>query len=307
MKNTKTYTNRIKTGLAGLLALLHLCPQTCWAKIGLAARFGDVIVENAAIGQTYNLREILKIPFGIENRSDIAVDVVVEISPAEENTLKTPYESIPDPTWVRSFPERLNIGPKSQGFFDLLLTIPNDPSLTGRHFTAIIKARTDGTGLLGGAVENKLRFSLGPGPESIKEEKRQKAMSKLDFDISPQAVYVVDVTAGKTLDVKKAQGKSIRVANYSADNLPIKLTSAEWDKKLFLPPGYEPIPDPAWITFKKDEFDVKGEAIEMFQMQILIPDDPKHRGKKYAGLIRSGLKTGFWLDAPVRVYIAVKE
>ncbi len=306
MKN-RTWCERVKKGFGLLLALIHLCPQVSWAKIGLAARFGDVIVENAQIGRTYNLRETLRIPFGVENRGTTDVEVVVDIAQPEKTLLKEPYEAIPDPSWVKSFPNTIKIGPASQGFFDLLLTIPNDPSLNGRHFMAIIKARTTGTGLLGVAVENKLRFSIGPGPESLKEEKRQKAMSKLDFDISPQALYVIQVPLGKKFDVKKEQSKSIRVANFSSDELAIKLESVAWDSKLFLPPGYEPIPDPAWIKFPKPEANVAGEEIKMIPMVIEIPNDPKYAGKKFAGLVKSGLQTGFWLDAPVRIYIEVKE
>ncbi len=290
-----------------IIGMLGLIAQTPSWGLGLAARFGDVIVENAEIGKTYNLREALRIPFGIENRSTAEVEVVVEIEPPDKRHVNAPYEAIPDPTWVSVLPPRMKIGAKAQGFFDLFLTIPNDPSLNGRHFTAIIKARTEGTGLLGVAIENKLRFSIGPGPESLKEEKRQKAMAKLDFDVSPQALYLVDVPIGQKFDAKKEQNKSIRVANYSADMLSVKLSTADWQPQLTLPAGYEPIPDTSWVSFKKDHEDIEGEQIAVFQPVIQIPNDPKYKGKKFAALIRTGLSTGFWLDAPVRLYIAVKE
>lgn len=290
-----------------LIIAAILVPRFAWS-LGLAARFGDVIVENAEIGKTYNLREALRIPFGIENRSTADIDVVVEIEPPSPKHVTAPYEVIPDPSWVKTIPPKMRIGAKAQGFFDLLLTIPNDPSLNGRHFTAIIKARTEGTGLLGVAIENKLRFSVGgAGPESLKEEKRQKAMAKLDFDVSPQALYLIDVPIGQKFDAKKEQNKSIRIANYSSDTLPIQLSTAAWQPQLTLPTGYEPIPDPNWVSFKKDHENIEGEQIAVFQPVIQIPNDPIHRGKKYAALIRTGLTTGFWLDAPVRLYITVKE
>jgi len=72
-------------------------------------------------------------------------------------------------------------------------------------------------------------------------------------------------------------------------------------------PGYEPNPDANWVSFKKDKEDIDGEQIAVFQPLIKIPNDPKYRGKKYAALIRTGLTTGFWLDAPVRLYISIKE
>lgn len=275
--------------------------------LGLAARFGDVVIENAKIGHTYNLREALKIPLAIENRSTVEVTVVVEFEKPEKKVLKESWEPIPDPSWLKSIPGELQIGPKAQGFFDLLLTIPDDPALNGRHFQATIKARTAGTGLFGVAVENKLRFSIGPGPDALKEEKRQKAMSRLDFDVSPKSIYLNDVPMGVKFDARAEQQKSIRVANYAPDPLSMKLTSAEWDTRLYKPDGYEPIPDPSWITFKKDTQLIAPDQIGAFNVVVTIPNDDKYRGKKFAALIRTGLSTGFWLDSPVSLFITVKE
>ena len=42
------------------------------------------------------------------------------------------------------------------------------------------------------------------------------------------------------------------------------------------------------------------------KMIVTIPDEPKYRGKKYAGLIRSSLAKGFWLDSTVRVLITTE-
>jgi hypothetical protein len=292
--------------MAVILTVTFLNPGPVHA-LGLAARFGDVVIENARIGQTYNLREALKIPLGIENRSAVEVSVVVEFEKPNKKSLKASWEPIPDPSWLKSIPGELRIGPNAQGFFDLLLTIPDDPTLNGRHFQAIIKARTNGTGLFGVAIENNLRFSIGPGPETLKEEKRKKAMAQLDFNVSPQSLYVNDVPVGAAYDARTSQNKVIRVANYAVDPLPMKLSSDEWDVRLYKPADFEPIPDPKWITFKKAEQKIDPDQIASFNMIISIPNDPKYRGKKYAALIRTGLSTGFWLDSPVTVFITTKE
>jgi hypothetical protein len=141
----------------------------------------------------------------------------------------------------------------------------------------VIKARTIGTGLFGVAIENKLRFSIGPGPETLKEEKRQKAMAQLDFNVSPQNLYVNDVPVGQEYDVREQQKKSIRVANYSPDPLPIKLSSVEWDSRLYKPEGFEAIPDPSWVSFKKPEANIKTEEITTFGLIVKIPKDEKKR------------------------------
>lgn len=301
----ETHMRHIIRSIACVLSLVIGINHPGWS-LGLAARFGEIVVENAEIGRTYNLRETLKIPLGIENRSGGPIEVVIEFLQPPEKFLSPNYEPIPDPSWLKALPDKMKIGGGAQGFFDLLLTIPNDPSLNGRHFQATVKARTTDTGLFGLAIENKLRFSIGPGPEALKEEKRQKAMAQLDFDVSPKTLYVMEVEAGKKFDARKEQNKVIRVANYAPDLLPIQLTSAAWDERLYMPAGYEPIPDPSWISFKVSSKEIKGEEIAVFEPVINVPKDEKYRGKKFAGLIRTGLSTGFWLDAPVTIFITVK-
>ena len=96
------------------------------------------------------------------------------------------------------------------------------------------------------------------------------------------------------------------MANYATDSLGIKLIPEKWDSLQSKPADYEEIPDPSWISFKPAEADIEPEAIAVFQPIITIPNDEKYKGKKYAALIRTGLKTGFWLDAPVKIFITTK-
>lgn len=293
--------------IMALAMMINLASRPPAWSLGLAARFGDVIIENAAIGRTYNLREATRVPLGLQNLGETEVEVSVDFAKPAPDRMVKGYESIPDPSWLKAIPAKLKIGPKAVGFVDILLAIPDDPAINGKHFEALIKAQTEGTGLFGVSIENRLRFSIGPGPDTLKEEKRQKAMAQLDFDVSPQALYVIDVPVGKKFNVKREQNKTVRVANFSADPLEIRFTSDKWDARLYLPNGYEPIPDPGWITFKKTDLKIEGGKIATFDFNIEIPKDEKYAGKNYAALLRTGLTTGYWLDAPVRVYITTKE
>jgi hypothetical protein len=277
------------------------------AEIGLGARFGDVLLEGAETGRTYNLREAAHVPFGIENKGDSEADIVIEFAAPGKHSLAKDYEAIPDPSWFKAIPARMRIGPKSVGFFDLLLTIPDDKKLEGRHFQAVVKARMDGTELLAVAIENRVRISIGPGPESLKAEKKKKAMQQLDFDVTPQTLYVRDVPVGRKLDLRKEQKKTIRVANYASDPLSIVMTAGPWDPRVALPEGYEAIPDPAWLALKSSTITVAGSEIGQALLMNSVPGDAKYKGKKYAAMIRSGLSSGFWLDAPVKVLIETEN
>jgi hypothetical protein len=286
--------------------LLAACPGLVQAKIGLAARFGDVILESAQPGRTYNLREAARVPFGVENTGDAQTEVVVEFEKPPKDRVAEGYEPIPDPSWLKALPDRMTLGPKAVGFFDLLLTIPDDPGLKGRHFQVTVKAKGAG-GLFGVAIENRVRISIGPGPESLKAEKKKKAMQQLDFDVTPRDLYLTGVPVGKAWDARKEAKKTIRVANYAADKLSVVLAVSAWDPRFQMPEGYEPIPDLGWLRLKSSTVTVAASEIGQASLIVTVPDKPEHRGKRWAAMVRSGLTTGFWLDAPVKVLIETEN
>ncbi|MDP3541707.1 MAG: hypothetical protein Q8T11_04480 [Elusimicrobiota bacterium] len=292
----------MRTHLAAALIVLAAA-SPAWALIGLAMRFGDVILEGVQPGRTYSLREAARVPLGVENRGDAEAEVIIEFSKPRKGNYSKDYEPIPDPSWIKAVPDRMTLAAHSVGFFDLMLTVPDDPKLLKRHFQVMVKARSGGTGLLGVAVENRVRFSVGPGPQSIAAEKKQKAMQRLDFDVTPRELYLVDVPVGKAWDARKEVKKSIRVANYAADPLTVVMASDAWDERIPLPEGYAKIPDPAWIRLKTSTISVGTDEIVQASVVVLVPDKPENRGKRWASTIRTGLASGFWLDAPVKVFL----
>jgi hypothetical protein len=126
------------------------------------------------------------------------------------------------------------------------------------------------------------------------------------FDVTPRTIYLQGVVAGKGFDSRRDGQKSIRIANYSQEPLGLALTSEVWDTRFDLSEGYTPIPDPSWVVLNSSHVKVAAESIAQAGFVVRVPDAPERRGKKYAALIRTGLDTGFWLDAPVRVFIETK-
>lgn len=292
------------TGIALLLAALG--PPAAEAVIGIGARFGDVILEGIQPGNTYDLKELAHLPFGIENRGDVDMDVAVEFERPKKQSLAENYEAIPDLSWIKANPEKMRIPPKGIGYFDLLLTVPDDPKLIGRHFQVEVDAVGTGMGLYGVATENRIRFSVGPGPESLQAEKKKKAMRQLDFDVTPHTLYLTDVPVGKAWDSRNEGHKTIRVANYARDPLDVQLSLAPWDASVSMPEGYGPIPDLSWIKLKSSTVSVAADAIGQGSFVLNVPDAPENRGRRWAVLVKTGLVGGFWLDAPVKVLVETK-
>lgn len=295
--------------VAALLALGSMAPQRAWAKVGLAARFGDVILEGAKPGRTYSLREVARVPFGVENRGDAPTDVVIEFERPGPGALAPDYEPIPDPSWFKAIPDRMSLAAKGMGFCDILVTIPDDPALIGKSYQVQVFARSVSThgSRFGVAIQNRIRLSIGPGPDSIREEKRRKAMQQLDFDVSPKDLYLTDVPVGKAWDARKEAKKSIRVANFAPDELELLLSVEKWDRRFPLPSGYEELPDPSWVKVRPSTVSVSPEEIGLASLVVDVPDKPEHRGKRWAATVKTGLTTGFWLDAPVKLFVETRN
>lgn len=276
------------------------------AVIGLGARFGDVIIENVQPGRTYDLREAAHVPFVVQNNGDEEADVEVRFSRPEKGALAKDFEAVPDPGWFKAVPAKVRIGAHGLGYFDLLLSVPDEPGLNGRNFQVTATAAMVGTGLFNVGIDNRIRFSVGPGPESLQAEKKKKAMQQLDFDVTPSEIHLRDVPVGEKYDVRKEARKSVRVANFAAERLEVVLTPEKWNASYPLPGGYEPIPDAGWIRMAKSTVTVAPEAIGLADFAVTVPAGAEWKGRKFAAMIRTGLTTGFWLDAPVRVFVETR-
>jgi hypothetical protein len=309
-----TYTTSVKrpgTGAkrlllcAGICAALLLSAESSRAAMGLTSKFVDVVIENMKPGHSYNLRELKGVPYEVKNKGDAPVNVVIEIVPPEKKQLQDSYEPIPDPSWIKATPDKHGMAAGSNAFSDLIISVPDDPALAGRHFQAMIWSHTVGTGFLGVGVKTRLRFSIGAGPESLAAEKKRKAMVTLNFDIWPETMYVTGAATGKKYDIKKKEGKSFKIANRADEAMELELKSTPWDPRFTLPEGYEAAPDPQWLVLKPAKLKLDPNSITEVKIFTQIPEE--HKGKKFAFVVSSNLPDAMTLTASNRVLVTVAD
>ena len=291
----------MKVGMRKLLAIsacLLVLASGAQAVIGLTTRFVDVVLEGLSLGGVYSLRAMKNVPYVVSNRGELPMEIVVEVMPPSSGDLQQSYEPIPDPSWVQVIPDRFNLGIGDSQFSEIVLSIPQDVKLQGRHFQAAIWAHAVDTGFMAVGVRSRLRFSIGQGPESLLAEKKRKAMLSLDLDLRPAKIYVLDVPVGEQeaydpYEDRKGSKRRLTVTNRAEDTVKLNFTSMPWDvryRRYTLPPGYEPAPDPAWLSFDPAKTDVEGEMIKGVRLKLKIPDKPEYRGKKYAFLISASIE-----------------
>ena len=251
-------------------------PTDIYAKFGLGTQFTDVIMEGLELGQTYNIRELRGMPYTVKNVGDSDLEIQIAVTIPNEKNLKDGYEPIPDPNWIRLSPERHRIPARGMAFSDVIISIPNDPEFKGRHFQAFIWAHTVETGILGTGVQSRIRFSVGTGPEGLKEEKRRKQMVDLNFNIWPSSLYVIRAKAGGKYNIKSNENKSLKITNRSDKPLELVLKSVPWGKqKATLPEGYKPAEKPEWLKFKPKRVKIKPFRVKEVKLSLEIPEEKR--------------------------------
>lgn len=295
-----TMMKTVMTLALAALALTAAAPAQ--ARIGLTTQFVDVEFEGLKPGGVYNLRELRVVPYTVKNRGDAPVDVAVEAQIPKST--EAPYEMLPDPSWIELNPGRLRIDPESLGFSDIIIRIPDDASLKGRHFQATIWARTVGTGMLGAGVNSRLRFSIGPGPDTLARRELADAVVQLNYDLWPNALYLTKAKTGARYDGKEAEGRQFMLTNRTEAELNLVPKAVRWPTaSLALPAGgWEAPEDLSWVRFEPSTATVSGLSVQA--IRVVLDGAPEHlKGKKAAFLIQLTLPNGMVINQTHRGFV----
>ncbi|MBK8126134.1 MAG: hypothetical protein IPK56_05415 [Elusimicrobia bacterium] len=278
------------------------------AKMSLAVRFPDVVLENVAPGLVLNLRQAKGVPYVVINNSDTAVDIQVDVElpgPQRINP-KEGYEPAPDAGWIRVVPNRFRLGPGEVGTAEVILSVPNDPALQGRHLQINLHARTLTTGQLALAVNHYVRFSVNAmGPTALAKERDRVALGRLDLDMTP-SLRLDKVPVGRPINIKDMYGAAVKIANKGNEAVRLKLVSAKLQNSL-REPGWDEPKDPGWLTVRPDTLKLKPNRIAEARLSLNIPDAPDNRGRKFLFLLTGELADlGIPLQYTTRVYVTTE-
>src|SRR4051812_36407224 len=68
---------------------------------GLRTPFGEVVVRNLKIGQTYSLYKLVNLPLRVVNTGDAPVELLVDVIPVSTDSLRAGYERAGE-GWVKA-------------------------------------------------------------------------------------------------------------------------------------------------------------------------------------------------------------
>ena len=269
---------------------------------GLRTTFGEVVMENVKIGESYSTTRMVNMPLKVMNTSNMELKLLMEILKPREEELKEGYEIIPSTDWIKLDKYGYFVKPSEEAISDVVITIPNDEQYMGKKFQAYIWSHTVGGEGFVLAVGLKSRLLIHISSSKEKEDIVKEA-GKIYFEVDPYDIFIKKVKPGRIYNTRKKAKVSLNITNpndrvsiYRIDTLRVK------DSFIELARGYEDTPNSAFLTFSKTQFSIDRDGKEQVNMYLAFPDEEEYRNKKYMFIIRTTLLNA---QIPVTMYSRV--
>ena len=281
-----TGINRLRAlFIVGFFSVFAVAPVAA-SDVGLRTPFGEVIVRNLKIGQTYSLYKLVNLPLRLVNTGDSPLDLRIDTIQTPSSEVKVGYDAIPSTGWVRVDRSSMTIGPNREGTTDVIISIPNDASLLGRRFQADIWSRTvGGRGTYGVGLQSRLLLQIDSTPpteEELRKKYVDERVADLDFTVLPMDGAVGAVPLGRKVDLRRERKMSIKLINPNDRPLNFRVRSIPvWESLITPSDGFEAAYNPQWLTPDGGVVKVGGNSIAETSLTLNIPDEPRNRGKKF--------------------------
>jgi len=274
----------LSTIILGIFGLL--LPTKCGAVAGLRTTFGEVLIENLVIGETYNLREFANLPLKVTNKGEEPINLQIEVIVPKKEEVKEGYEPIPSASWITLGQGYFVLGPGEDAITDVIISIPDDEKYLGKAYQTYIFSHTVGRPGVALGLQSRLLFTIAPTREG-KVGKPVKPLATLNFEIVPHEIVLQNVPIGKKQSVKELSGKTLRILNPNDEAYMFKLESISLKDSLWKPKEKFEEVDPSFLTFSKLKFKVKGKSIKEIKLYLNFPRDELYAGKTYIFIIRA--------------------
>jgi len=257
---------------------------------GLKTYFGEVVVQNLRIGQTYNLRDLVNLPLEVVNTSEYAVDMKMELRYPGGRDKRAGYEVIPSTSWIRLTKTFFTVQPGASAITDVIISIPDDEKYLGKKYQVNIwSGMTPGQRMLAAGLLSKLLITIAPERKAgkvIPPEKRKKIISNIDFYLTPPNIVVRGVKVGKKVDLEKFIGQTLKIMNPNDKAFTYRVSVKKVkDSMAALKSGFADTPDTSFLTLDKTEVKAEPLSIKEVKMFLELPKEEQYKGKRYMFII----------------------
>lgn len=256
---------------------------------GIRTEFGDVLIENLDIGKTYNLRDIAGIPFKITNTGLWTIQLRIDPEIPDEKVMRegfreAGYQPVPSIDWISLAQNQFLVPSGESALTDVLLTIPNDPTLYNKRFMVRIFSRSTDERFLNLGVFSNLFITIVPSAADAAKRKDNRSrgiVENMDYTIIPDKLVILNAPMGRKMDVRKEINKTIKLANSGVKPVDLRIKSVSvGSTPLTVQRGYEIPADVNWLKTEKKVFTVEADSFADPGLVLELPADPALLGKK---------------------------
>ncbi|MBA7511639.1 hypothetical protein ES705_03635 [subsurface metagenome] len=273
-----------------ILSLCLVLVTSVAMAVGLKTYFGEVVVENLRIGQTYNLRDLVNLPLEVINTSDYPVDLEMELQYPGGRDKRSGYEPIPSLDWIKLTKTYFTVEPGASAITDVIVSIPDDEKYLGKKYQVNIwSGMPPGKRAFAAALLSRLLITIAPERKAgkvIPPEKRKKIISSLDFYVTPPNIVVRRLKVGKKVDVERFTGQTLKIMNPNDKAFTYRVSVKRVKDSLAgLKSGFEDTPDASFLTLDKTEVKAGPLSIKEVKMFLDFPEEEQYKGKNYMFII----------------------
>ncbi len=207
-----------------LLALLSLATPLVASAGGLRCSVGEVVLENLKISQTYSLRTLANLPLTLTNTGDHSVTVALDPMVPGESELRGGAEAIGSLAWVSVMPETLTLEAGQTATADVSLVLPDDETLFGRRFQAMVWSHTlpDPNDLVSVGLKSRIIFSV----DTERDSSPIAPTGELGIELESAELKLAGLKARKAYRLQDLMTRPMSVRNTSSRTLTIELAPA---------------------------------------------------------------------------------
>jgi len=213
-----------RTTRIALPLLLALATPLAASAGGLRCSVGEVVLENLKIGKAYSLRTLANLPLTLTNTADHAVTVALDPLVPGESELRGGAEAIGSAGWVSVVPETLTLEAGQTGTADVSLAVPDDETLFGRRFQAMVWSHTlpDPNDLISVGLKSRIIFSV----DTERDTGATLPSGELGIELESAELKLSNVKSHHAYPLEQLMTRPMTVRNTSARTLTIELAPA---------------------------------------------------------------------------------
>lgn len=249
---------------------------------GLSTTFAEALIEGVPIGTRFVLDAR---PVDITNKGDYPARVRCSVEVPDPSQMRAGYEPIPEAAWVSFDTKVHDIEPGGTAKTNVVLFVPDDPSLAGRKFQVMLVLKADpGEGsIMAVGLTPRLLFTVR---DKDSEKKKVKVFlnPQVKARVTPYEVVGKEGEIVFRCEAMTAENPWDEVMTYEVipDNGAIT--------RISVMPHEIVLPDAGWIETSPRIVVLQRYTKAEIAVTARLPLDAVHFGKQYATALRSVVK-----------------